>query len=54
METNDFSLIHNTVLQLFRRGQSLNNICIMLNEELEKLSDADDYLTAMKESDFAP
>lgn len=54
METDDFSVIHNAVLELFRRGQSLNNICMMLEEELKQLSDADDYLKAMKESDFAP
>lgn len=54
METDDFELIHKAVLQLFRRGQSISNICYMLNEELEKLSDASEYVTAMQEADFAP
>ena len=54
MGDGELDLIHNVVLELFRRGQSINNISILLNEELEKLGDADDYLQAIKESDFAP
>jgi len=54
MGDGELDLIHKVVLELFRRGQSLNNICILLNEELEKLGDADDYLQAIKESDRAP
>jgi hypothetical protein len=54
MGDGELDLIHNVVLELFRRGQSINNICILLNEELEKLGDASDYLKAIKESDFAP
>jgi hypothetical protein len=54
MGDGELDLIHNVVLELFRRGQSINNISILLNEELEKLGDANDYLQAIKESDFAP
>jgi hypothetical protein len=50
---NDASLVHDVVLQLFRRGQSLGNICFLLNEELEKLSDADDYLKAAYEKSLS-
>jgi len=54
MGDGELDLIHNVVLELFRRGQSINNICILLNEELEKLGDASDYLDAIKESHLAP
>jgi len=54
MGDGDLGLVHNVVLELFRRGQSINNICILLNEELEKLGDASDYLDAIKESHLAP
>jgi hypothetical protein len=54
MGDGELDLVHNVVLELFRRGQSINNICILLNEELEKLGDASDYLKAIKESDLAP
>ena len=50
----ELDLIHNVVLELFRRGQSINNICILLTEELEQLGTASDYLKAIKESDLAP
>jgi hypothetical protein len=54
MGDGELDLVHNVVLELFRRGQSINNICMLLNEELEKLGDASDYLQAIKEADFAP
>ena len=54
MGDGELDLVHNVVLELFRRGQSINNICILLNEELEKLGDVSDYLKAIKDSDFAP
>jgi hypothetical protein len=54
MGDGELDLVHNVVLELFRRGQSITNICMLLNEELEKLGDASDYLQAIKEADFAP
>ena len=54
MGDGELDLVHNVVLELFRRGQSINNICILLNEELEKLGDVSDYLKAIKDSDRAP
>lgn len=54
MGDGELDLVHNVVLELFRRGQSINNICILLNEELEKLGDVSDYLKAIKDADFAP
>ena len=54
MGDGELDLVHKVVLELFRRGQSINNICILLNEELEKLGDASDYLQAIKDSDRAP
>ena len=54
MGDGELDLVHKVVLELFRRGQSINNICILLNEELEKLGDASDYLQAIKDSDLRP
>jgi hypothetical protein len=54
MGDGELDLVRNVVLELFRRGQSVNNVCFLLNEQLQKLEDIDDYLKAIKESDFAP
>lgn len=51
---NDAKLVHDVVLELFRRGQSSGNICFLLNEELERLADIDDYIKAMHDSNFRP
>ena len=50
----ELDLIHKVVLELFRRGQSLSNITLLLNEELEQLGNASDYFDAIKESHHAP
>ena len=54
MGDGELDLVHNIVLELFRRGQSVNNICHLLTEELDKLGDASEYIKAIKDSDFAP
>jgi len=54
LSDGDLDLVHNVVLTLLRRGQSVKNICFLLTEELEKVSDASVYIQAMHEADFAP
>jgi len=54
MGDGELDLVHNVVLELFRRGQSIHNISILLTEELEQLGNASDYLQAIKESHLAP
>ena len=54
MGDGELDMIHNTVLKMLRLGQSENNVRHLLAEELEKLSDASEYMQAIKESDFAP
>ena len=47
-------VFHQAVLMLLRSGQSESDVRFLLGEELEKLSDASEYLQAIKESNFAP
>lgn len=54
MGDGELDLIHNTVLKMLRLGQSEANVRYLLTEELEKLSDASEYMKAIKDSDFAP
>jgi len=54
MGDGELDMIHNTVLKMLRLGQSENNVRHLLSEELEKLSDASEYMQAIKESDLAP
>ena len=46
--------LHQAVLMLLRSGQSEKDVRFLLAEELEKLSEASEYLQAIKDSDFAP
>lgn len=50
----ELDLVHNLVLELFRRGQSPANISFLLTEELNRLGTAIDYFNAIKESHHAP
>lgn len=54
MGDGELDLIHNTVLKMLRLGQSEENICYLLSEELEKLSAASEYMEAIHDSKFAP
>lgn len=54
MGDGELDLIHNTVLKMLRLGQSEENICYLLSEELEKLSSASEYMEAINDSKFRP
>lgn len=53
-EDSNLTIIHRAVLSMLRSGHSIENVVYMLNEELESLGTASDYVTAMNESKFRP
>jgi hypothetical protein len=53
-EDSNLTIIHRAVLSMLRSGHSIENVVYMLNEELEGLGTASDYVTAMNESKYRP
>lgn len=48
------SVIHTAVLFLLRNGYSMKDVVYYLNEELEGLGTASEYVEAINEKDFRP